>query len=187
MNQRIDVMVDIETWGTGPDAVVRAVAAVAFAPWTGEVLDSAVWDLRGLIDRQLELGGTVDPDTVHWWGKMPDDGLGAYLRLARHMMPFTQPEGLDDAVSRIEGFIVSHSPRCCWSRGAFDYPILARLLDKQGVSPPWQFWQLRDVRTLDDLVPPIMPDRPHHPLSDCLAQIEQVRAALSLVPQPKAA
>lgn len=29
MNQRIDVMVDIETWGTGPDAVIRAVALAA--------------------------------------------------------------------------------------------------------------------------------------------------------------
>lgn len=187
MDQRLDLMVDIETWGTGPDAVVRAVAMATFNPWTGYVFGTAVWDLRGLIDRQLELGGTVDPGTVRWWGRMPDEALGESLRLARHMMPFTQPAELDDAIDSIGVFILSHSPSRCWSRGAFDYPILARLLDKQGVSPPWQYWQLRDVRTLDDLVPKVKPDRPHHPLSDCLAQIEQVRAALALVPQPKAA
>ena len=183
MIQRIDVMVDIETWGTKPDAVVRAVAAVAFAPWTGDVFGTAVWDLRGLIDRQLELGGTVDPDTVHWWGKLLNP-LGDLI--ADHEPPFV-PEVLGDAAASLADFFMTHQPRCCWSRGAFDYPVLAQLMAKQDVVIPWQFWQLRDVRTLDDLVPKVKPDWPHHPLSDCLAQIEQVRAALALVPQPKAA
>jgi hypothetical protein len=67
---RLDVMTDIETWGTGPDAVVRSVALVVFKPWTGEVLASQVWDWRGLTDCQLELGRTVDASKANQWLKI---------------------------------------------------------------------------------------------------------------------
>lgn len=72
-------------------------------------------------------------------------------------MPFTQPAELEEAAASLEVFFLTHPPRCCWSRGAFDYPILAKLMAEQDVPIPWQYWQLRDVRTLDDLVPKVKP------------------------------
>lgn len=184
---RIDLMTDIETWGTGPDAVVRAVAMVAFKPWTGEVVATMAWDWRRLVDEQIELGCTVDADTVRWWKNRCGGSLGDMLQGCGSPFPVAKPNSLDDALSQIESVIIDHDISCFWSRGAFDYPILSNLFGEMVIGECWKFWQLRDVRTLDDLAPKVKPDHPHHPLSDCLAQVEQVRAALALVPREEAA
>lgn len=182
---RIDLMSDVETWGTGPDAVVRAVAMVAFKPWTGEILATHAWDWRRLIDEQLELGCTVDAGTVGWWRNQEGPSLKGLLHGIGAPFMVRSPAVLEDAMDAIHGFILEHRPDRFWARGDLDYPILANLFTKMGGSAPWGYWQLRDVRTLDDLVPKVKPEHPHHPLSDCLAQVEQVRAALALVQRVK--
>ena len=184
---RLDVMLDIETWGTGTDAAVRAVALAVFKPWTGEVLASQVWDWRGLTDCQLELGRTVDAGTVRWWRTLPGAGLGEKLHGNDAPCRVDAPNTLEDAVEQLDGFLLGFNPVAYWSRGRFDYPILASLYAEMDTTAPWQYWQLRDVRTLDDLAHRSKPYCPHHPLSDCLAQVEQVRAALALVTQQEAA
>lgn len=184
---RIDLMTDLETWGIGPNAVVRAVAMVAFNPWTGEVVDTQVWDWRGLTDCQLELGRSVDAKAVRWWRKRSGSRLGDLLVGCCAPEMAIAPSSMGKALGQLEAFALANDPFCCWSRGDFDYPILSSLLDQMGGGAFWEFWQLRDVRTLDDLAPKVKPDIPHHPLSDCLAQIAQVRAALALVPREEAA
>jgi 3' exoribonuclease, RNase T-like len=60
-----------------------------------------------------------------------------------------------------------------WSHGAgFDVIICEHLFRKMGKAIPWQFWEVRDTRTLFDIG--INPNRPpvlkHHALEDAWNQ-----------------
>jgi hypothetical protein len=183
-------MIDIETWDTAPTAVIRAIAIVEFDPdgWAHE--EMVVMDCRHTVDEQVQAGRTTSAETAAWWAKQ-EVRLGALLTRRNHYdragvyEPGTlTPPSLEEVVGTVAGFLWPGDDDIrVWSRGHFDIAILEHLLASQGQGIPWRYSQVRDVRTLDELVPPVEAEFPHHPFSDCLAQIQQVCAAMALAPK----
>ena len=63
-------MIDIETLGTGPDAVVLSVGAVKFSPYNPqEPHAKTLW--KPNIDEQTTAGRSVLESTLEWWAKQP--------------------------------------------------------------------------------------------------------------------
>jgi len=71
----LDVMLDLETMGTGPNAAIVAIGAVEFDLQTGTVGERfyRVADLES----SVECGGVIDASTVMWWLKQSDEARAA--------------------------------------------------------------------------------------------------------------
>jgi hypothetical protein len=136
----MDVMLDIETLSTRPESVVLTLGAVKFDPWGNEVaMDSGLY-IRLDVDQQLALDRHVQPETVEWWGKQAEEvreeALGEHERTS-----------LEDTAAQLNRFLVGVDN--IWCQGpAFDIVILENLYRQLGRPTPWQFWQIRDSRTL---------------------------------------
>jgi len=136
----MDVMLDIETLGTRPDAVVLTFGAIKFDPWAEEIDGDKGMYLRIDVDEQSQLGREIQQETLDWWGKQ-DPAV------------FEEALGEDDRVSvtefldQLNRFLVGVDN--IWAQGpAFDIVILENMYRQMVRPTPWQFWQIRDSRTL---------------------------------------
>lgn len=166
------IMLDIETLGTRPGAVVLSAALVRFS-------DEAQVSINLNIADQQAIGLEIDPATHQWWRTQeaarlyaatkdayPLKGALAYLREWLHAAGGESP--------------------LIWCHGAtFDAPLLKEVYRRAGIACPWPFWAVRDTRTLYDLasidpkayaVPP-----PHIALNDALGQTRAAVAAMRIL------
>jgi len=156
------LMVDMETMAVTPDAVVLTLGAVHFNPYGNGVGDSIYFRIN--IDDQDALGRSVDPGTLEWWGKQ-DPVIMEEAFSEEDRIP------LVEAMDRFHKFAwgCSHF----WSHGAtFDLVMLENIYRQIGKPLPWNYWQLRDTRTLFDLgYDPDMPKgEKHNALQDAIRQ-----------------
>lgn len=155
------LMCDLETMAVTPRAVVLTLGAVKFDPFTDTIYDELY--LKFDIDDQDKLGRDIDPNTLDWWAKQD----------AKIMEEAFTPDGrigVEDAITTFHKFA-----RGCdkfWSHGSvFDIMILEDLFRQLKKPLPWNFWQIRDTRTLFDLGNPNMPkDGLHNALEDAKRQ-----------------
>ena len=132
-------MIDLETLATGFDATVLTIGGVKFNPNAV----SEPWDefyYRFEVDEQLEKGRKTSESTLEWWGKQAEDvreeALGDGDRIT-----------LEQFTKELNRFIVG--AKNIWAQGpVFDIVILENLYRQLGLPCPWQFWQIRDSRTL---------------------------------------
>ena len=135
----MDIMLDLETLSTRPDATVLTFGACKFNPYRQEDIDKGIY-FRINVDQQITLGRDVDDSTVEWWGKQAEDvreeALGDSDRIT-----------LEQFTKELNRFIVG--AKNIWAQGpVFDIVILENLYRQLGLPCPWQFWQIRDSRTL---------------------------------------
>ena len=135
----MDIMLDLETLSTKPDATVLTFGACKFNPYRQEDIDKGIY-FRINVDEQITLGRDVDDSTVEWWGKQAEDvreeALGDGDRIT-----------LEQFTKELNRFIVG--AKNIWAQGpVFDIVILENLYRQLGLPCPWQFWQIRDSRTL---------------------------------------
>ena len=137
----VDIMLDLETWGTRPGCAIRSVGAVAF--------DRRGGDLGGEFYRNvdtwscLDAGLRVDPKTRAWWRQQSDE--------ARAALEADKVELLIVATG-FHDWLAKHGTPCVWSQGAsFDLPIWEAAALAVGIAVPWRFWNHRDTRTAYDL------------------------------------
>lgn len=134
-----NVMIDLETLSTAPDAAIMSIGAVIFDPATGELGDK--FHMR--VDFKEAVGsGRVDTDTLKWWigqseeaGKDVTSGTATPLEVLQAFTEFLP----DDAV--------------VWGNGAtFDVTILASAYTRiTNAVAPWKFSNVRDCRTVEDM------------------------------------
>lgn len=161
----MDVMLDLETLSTRPESVILTLGAVKFDPWGDDVDAESGLYLRVNVDEQLELGRHVQEETIDWWGKQSAE-------VREEALGETDRVGLDDMTKQLNRFLVGVNN--IWCQGpAFDIVILENLY-RQLIKPtPWQFWQIRDSRTLFGVHgDPREKDRKaaHNALMDCYYQ-----------------
>ena len=165
----IHAMIDLETLSTNPDAVILTVGGVKFDPHTymkpyGEMY------FRVDVDSQTKQGRDVMEDTLNWWAKQPEEikeeALGDKDRI-----------DLTDMIKQINKFSVGVD--VFWCQGPlFDYAILQNIYAQLGHPVPWQYWQIRDSRTLFSLVPRDPNEKRealHNALADCYFQAKKVQ------------
>jgi hypothetical protein len=162
------IMLDLETLSTRPDAVILTMGAVKFDPHS-ENLGAGIYH-RVDVDEQIALGRHVDDTTVDWWGRQATDireeALGPDNRIS-----------LEKFTVELNRFIVGAD--CIWAQGpVFDIVILENLYRQLGKPVPWNYWQIRDSRTLfgvlGDPRERNIADL-HNALADCVSQAQAVQ------------
>lgn len=166
------LMLDIETAGTRPGAVVLSVALVRFT-------DEASVSVNLSVPDQVALGLEQDAATLEWWGQQDP---AAWAAATQNPLPLTS------ALPYLLQWIAWAGPDpLIWCHGAsFDVPLLGEVYRRAGYKDaPCPFWSIRDTRTLYDLagvnvkdyaVPP-----PHIALNDAIAQTRAANAALAIL------
>ena len=174
-----DVMVDIETLATGPNAVILTIGALRFNPYG---------DDRGRpVEEMPHFYCRVDPesfdypeaeindDTLAWWAKQP---------------PEIQHEAFGEGVERFSIkraleilFDFCRPMDRIWANGpAFDIIILETAAKHAGVPVPWNFWQARDCRTVFRLNPQREEKaNNHNALDDCYQQTIKLQQCLKVL------
>jgi hypothetical protein len=156
------LMVDLETLATSPDAVILTIGAVTFDPASNKIFDKLYH--RVDIESCDRLGMTVNDDTVEWWSKQAAD-VQTEAFAEDNRLP------IEEVIEKFHKF--AWNCDAFWSHGAtFDLVILDCYYRKLNKVPPWNFWQIRDTRTLFDLgYDPEMPKEGlHNALEDASRQ-----------------
>lgn len=136
----MDVMLDIETLSTRPWSVILTLGAVKFSPWDGDVDQGQGLYLKPDVDEQLAMDRHVQDETVAWWAtqteEVREEAMGTEGRIS-----------VNEMIDQLNRFLVGADN--IWCQGpAFDIVILEDLYRQADRPTPWQFWQIRDSRTL---------------------------------------
>lgn len=165
-----DVMIDIETLGRTAGCAVLSIGAVTFDRITGEIGDIFYVCMGAENAKKF---GSVDPETMQWWMGQADQAKQDAFN------------GDADPVEAAKSFASWLSPNDKpWGNGSvFDITILEAWFAATGVKVPWQFWNIRDVRTVIDIadVNPKKFQRKgtyHNALDDAVFQVEYTAAAI---------
>uniref|UniRef100_A0A6C0LY42 3'-5' exoribonuclease Rv2179c-like domain-containing protein n=1 Tax=viral metagenome TaxID=1070528 RepID=A0A6C0LY42_9ZZZZ len=187
-----DVMIDIETLGTSPTSVVMTIGAIRFSrrdPTPGHPLKLTKMDsFYRRVDRDScrSVGMTEDASTIEWWGKQtPEAKAECFSPESR----FT----IHEALTHLTKWIRLHDTANVkmWANGSsFDCVILTEAYRMCGMKTPWEYWNIRDLRTVLDLAGMRSSDIPsygskHHALWDCYNQILVLRRALDIISSSK--
>ena len=165
----IHAMIDLETLSTNPNATILTVGGVKFDPYTSKEPAEGMY-FRVDVDAQTNMGRDVMQDTVDWWRKQPKE-------ISDEAFSDDNRVSLNDMIKEINKFSVGVD--VFWCQGPlFDYAILQDIYKQLGHPVPWQYWQIRDSRTLFSLVPrDINESRTglHNALADCFFQAKKVQ------------
>ena len=173
-------MLDLETLGTRPECVILTLGAVKFNPYTLDDPGPGLY-LRPDVDQQIAAGREVQEDTLQWWMNQAEDvreeALGEEGRVS-----------IEDMHRQLNKFLVGVNN--IWAQGpVFDIAILENLYRQYGWPTPWQFWQIRDSRTLFGVHgDPRIKGKMclHNALEDCVSQataVQQVYKKLGIKKQ----
>jgi hypothetical protein len=172
------LMVDLETMAVTPRAVVLTLGAVHFNPYGMGYSDKLY--LRFDLDDQDKLNREIDPNTLDWWSKQ-DPKIMEEAFSPDNRVP------LADAMDQFHKF--AWGCDAFWAHGSlFDIAILEDLYRQIQKPVPWQYWQIRDTRTIFDLGwDPDMPQASKHDaLQDSIRQaagVQNIYSKLKIRPR----
>lgn len=166
-----DVMLDLETMGTGPQAAIVAIGAVEFDREAG-LLGERFYTTVDLVSA-CAVGGQIDPATVIWWMRQSEEARAAIDVAGTNIAP---------ALASFSGWLRARddlSKVRIWGNGAnFDNVILASAYRAIGVTVPWKFWNDRCYRTWKsehaDCAAPPRKGTHHNALDDAVFQAEHM-------------
>ena len=161
-------MIDLEGLATGPDTTILTIAAQAFDPFGTGYYDQQYY---ARITLESQPDRSIDQGTLEWWATQPSAAKDeAFMEEGR--IP------LDVALDSL-GKLIWHAKRV-WAQGpTYDMNILEHAYKSYGKALPWQFYSVRDSRTVFSLWPELpRPATSHHALEDCRRQIDMLQATL---------
>ncbi len=167
----MQVMIDIETLGIKPDAVVLSVGAVKFnQKGLGEQCYIEL-NLDEEMQHNSDGRASISAETLVWWIEHKQRFEVSMLTDEDEQPNRQKLRVFLDFIKDCEFF---------WAKGTnFDFPILENCLFRYALEPTWKYYKLRDFRTLqalhkdDSFVPP----NTHNALNDA---INQAREAVSI-------
>lgn len=165
-----DLMIDLETLGTSPNAVILTIGAQGFDPFSSKLTDVTFYK-RVTVESQPNR--KIDDGTVEWWSKQSaaaqEEALG---------------EG-DDRVSLKEALQdlskVAFGHKRIWANGVcFDISMLENAFAECEVSCPWKFWEVCDARTVYMIgkAGRAGSSNTHNALEDCVNQIDMLQKVI---------
>lgn len=172
-----DLSFDCETLGMEDDALILSIGAVRFDRKTGQ-MGPEFYRLLEIQDGQT--GGSISASTVQWWMVQNED---ARMAVFRRDLPRMDLRGaLLDFVQFCEG------ADTFWQRGDKDAQWVNSAYKRSGLGAdkaPWEFWQLRDQRTLSVEFGHLITKAPrgtaHNALADAKAQAVETIAIYSVL------
>ena len=161
-----DIMIDLETLATSPDAAILTIGAVKFDPFGRELKEPAMdsFYVRVDLDSCHDIGLVTNDDTIAWWANQSKEAKDEAFSESNRIH-------INDAMAQLYKFC--WGAKRVWSNGAtFDIVICEHVYRKVNRAIPWKFWEVRDVRTAFDLgINPIRPPvTAHHALEDAWNQ-----------------
>ena len=160
-------MIDIEGLGTGPDAAILTIAAQSFDPFGTGHYDRQYY---ARITLESQENRRIQDDTLAWWATQPEAQAEAFAEDNR--IP------LDQALDELYRLAWQHD--YIWAQGpTYDVNILEHAYKSYNKTQPWQFYRIRDSRTVLSLWPgrPVPPTS-HHALEDTRKQINILQQTL---------
>jgi exodeoxyribonuclease VIII len=164
------LMVDLETLATSPDAAILTIGAVLFDPYSTRIYDKLY--MRVDLDSTTALGMKIDDSTIEWWSKQSAAAQEEAFS-EENRIPITE------AIEKFHKF--AWNSEAFWSHGSiFDINILDTYYRALKKAPPWNYWQVRDTRTVFDLgYDPELPKvTAHNALEDANAQAIGVQTVM---------
>lgn len=160
-------MIDIEGLATGPDAVILTIAAQEFDPLGEGWYDKQFY---ARVDTESQPDRQIDDNTIEWWTTQKEAAAEAF-----------NPEGriiLKEALEQLTKIV--WQKKTVWANGpTYDMNILEHAYKSYNMHIPWQYFSVRDCRTVyslcDDLKRPVTS---HHALEDCRRQILMLQDAV---------
>lgn len=160
-------MFDIETLGVGPASTILTIAAQSFDP-LGTGYGPRQYYARITLESQENRN--IDDDTIAWWATQPEAQAEAFAEDNR--IPLDQ--ALDELGKLIwtSNYLYANGP-------TFDCTIIEHAYKSYNKPIPWQYYKVRDARTIYSLWPELpRPATSHHALEDCRRQIDMLQATL---------
>jgi hypothetical protein len=140
MKEVADLMIDLETLGQGPHAVIISIGACFFDISKGQILGT--FYMATDVDGQIKDGRSVDASTIKWW--MGQSGAAKKVfhekaKPVKEVLTIFSNWVLQTAtISKIKP----------WGNGAtFDISIMEDLLKQYEVKVPWMYNGVMDLRT----------------------------------------
>lgn len=167
------VMIDLETLGTGHDAVILSIGAVKFDPEGNTIGERFHCGIDP--ESAVRFGQKMDPKTVMWWMGFERDAARARLMTMQKL----------DLPTVLEGFQMWYGMKSLptWGNGAtFDNVILRHAYTLLELPCPWGFWDDRCYRTIKNLRPDIPMQRVgtlHDALEDAVSQAIHLQQLMS--------
>jgi len=155
MNQ-MNCMIDLETLGRREDAVVLSLGAVLFTPERG-FIDKFYTVFN--VQEQLEQKRSVHWGTINFWLEnektfkdlatvINDSEVGVAKQLNYFLHWLEKPRKIGGSFDEYHDYLVKP-----WGNGpTFDITILENLLRQYGRDFPWNFWDVRCMRTFREYV-----------------------------------
>ena len=170
----IHAMIDLETLATDPHATILTIGGVKFNPETSEEPHSEFY-FKLDVDEQVKLCRTQDPGTIDWWSKQDP-------RIMEEAFGEEDRVGLKHFLSHMTKWMVGVD--VLWGHGyGFDVTIVETLYRQMDTPIPWNFWQVKDGRTLIGLLPSdprkTMQTDLHNALADSYYQAKAIQVAYS--------
>jgi len=130
-----NVMIDLETMGTGRNAAIVAIGAVKFDK---SGLGEEYYVKISLVEACM-FGMEMTAETVLWWLKQSDE--------ARAELTDGKTTCVYQVIEDFEHFLGDDA--VVWGNGSdFDNVILAELWLSQDLQVPWKFWNSQCYRTI---------------------------------------
>ena len=161
------LMIDIETIGVAPGATILTIAAQSFDPFGTGYYNQQYY---ARITLESQENRTIDQSTIDWWATQPKAQAEAFMEEGRI--------DLEQALDSL-GKLIWHS-NLIWCQGpTFDCTILEHAYKSYNKPIPWQYYKVRDSRTVFSLYPGLpKPATSHHALEDCRRQIDMLQLTL---------
>lgn len=185
--------IDLETLGTAADSAILSIGCVEFDE-TGPV---AGFYAPIHLETCLAAGLRMYPSTVLWWMNQSNEARAQVQRCANA----DDSHPLGTVLVQLSRFIVGEDRYQgwdgeplddveVWGNGAdFDNAILQTAYRYCGLTPPWRFWNNRDLRTIrlaTELAtglpaPKVLPEIAHDAYADATAQAKTIAECLKLL------
>lgn len=133
------LVLDIETFGTEKGSHIISIGAVC---------GDDEFYISNILPFALEgkTKPTIDFDTFQWWLTKP-------CQEARDALYNQQPIMISEALFGLIRFIRKTKPDFFWGNAPdFDFGHIEFWMKDCGITPPWKYWQMRDIRTIRDFV-----------------------------------
>jgi len=169
-------MIDLETLATDPHCTVLTVGGVKFNP-NNNIEPHSEFYFHLDIDEQDSLGRTTTEDTIAWWAKQDPKAREEAFKEEDRV-------GLKHFLDQLTKWMVGVD--VLWGHGyGFDVTILEDLYRQMATPIPWNFWQVRDGRTLISMLSrdprKDMQTDLHNALADSYFQAKAIQVAYSQI------
>lgn len=136
----IHAMIDIETLSTKTNAVILSIGAVKFNYDDHTVVPFDPLYIKPDVDEQTAMGRNIMESTIEFWSKQ-DASVQADTFSDADRVPLSQ------VTAELNKWLVGS--KLIWGQGyGFDMNILETLYNDIGLPLPWNFWQIRDSRSV---------------------------------------